>query len=242
VDLKNRCRQHEIMDEPDVDAQQHWEALRALERMNQFCRRDFFLWPQLRRLAETNAGRPLRVLDIATGGGDLPIGLWHRAKQANIPMFFDGCDCSDQALVYARQQAEQNHAHVRFFHHDALEGPLPDGYDIVVCSLFLHHLDEDQAVRFLRWAKQAARRAVLVYDLHRIYLGYLLAFFGTRLLSPSPMTHLDGPMSVQAAYTIDEVQALARRAGLDGAVVRRVFPLRYLLSWRRPCPWQPPST
>src|SRR5262245_42084138 len=84
VDLKVRCRQPELMDEPDCDLQQHLETLRALRRINQLSHRDYFLWLQLLELARTNGGRPLRVLDIATGGGDLPIGLWHRAKQANL--------------------------------------------------------------------------------------------------------------------------------------------------------------
>lgn len=221
------------MDEPDVSPEEHWEALRALERINYFSHRDRLLWRHLRAIAQSNGHRPLRVLDIATGGGDLPIGLWHRAKQANVAMFFDGCDYSEQALVYARSQAEQRHAHVRFFRCDALNGSLPEGYDFAVCSLFLHHLDEEQALQFLRRLKQAVRLGVLIYDLQRLYAGYLLAYAGTRLLTRSPMVHIDGPLSVQAAFTVEEVQDLARRAGLAGARVRRVFPIRYLLTWRR---------
>jgi 2-polyprenyl-3-methyl-5-hydroxy-6-metoxy-1,4-benzoquinol methylase len=234
VNLDDRCRQQEIMEEPDLSPEQHWEALRALERINYFSHRDSFLWTYLADYARSNGRHPLRVLDIATGGGDLPINLWHRAKEANVSMFFDGCDCNEQALVYARQQAERNHAHVRFFKHEALTDPLPDVYDFAICSLFFHHLAEDQALAFLRRLKESVRRGILVYDLQRLYVGYLLAYVGTRVLTRSPMVHIDGPLSVRAAFTVEEVQNLARRAGLEGAVVRRVFPVRYLLSWRRP--------
>jgi 2-polyprenyl-3-methyl-5-hydroxy-6-metoxy-1,4-benzoquinol methylase len=234
VNLDDRCRQTEIMEEPDVNPEQHWEALRALERINAVSHRDRLLWKHLSNFALINGRKPLRVLDIATGGGDLPVGLWHRAKEANAAMFFDGCDCSEQALVYARRQAERNHAHVRFFQHDALNGPLPEGYDIAISSLFLHHLDGPQVISFLRNLRQSVRLGILMYDLQRIYAGYLLAYFGTRVLTRSPMVHIDGPLSVRAAFTVDEIQKLARQAGLEGACVRRVFPVRMLLSWRRP--------
>jgi hypothetical protein len=53
------------------------------------------------------------------------------------------------------------------------------------------------------------------------------------LLSRSPIVHFDGPVSVQGAFGLQEVQTLAARAGLLGATLRRSWPERYLLSWRR---------
>jgi hypothetical protein len=54
------------------------------------------------------------------------------------------------------------------------------------------------------------------------------------LLSRSPIVHFDGPVSVQGAFQMQEVQTLAVRAGLLEATLRRSWPERYLLSWRRP--------
>jgi hypothetical protein len=81
---------------------------------------------------------------------------------------------------------------------------------------------------------EASRSLVLVNDLIRSPLGYGLAWVGCRLLSRSPIVHFDGPVSVQGAFQLQEVQALAARAGLLGATLRRSWPERYLLSWRRP--------
>ena len=74
----------------------------------------------------------------------------------------------------------------------------------------------------------------LVNDLERSRLGWWAAYVGTRLVTRSPMVHFDGVVSVEGAFTADEALAVARQAGLDGATVRRKFPFRYLLSWRRP--------
>src|SRR5947208_702478 len=81
---------------------------------------------------------------------------------------------------------------------------------------------------------ELARWLVLVNDLERGPLGWMLAWLGTRLLSRSRIVHVDGPLSVEGAFTCAEVRALARRAGLDGATLTRRWPCRFLLAWRRP--------
>ena len=106
-------------------------------------------------------------------------------------------------------------------------------YDAIITSLFLHHLDEEQAVELLRHMAAAARCLVLVNDLERGRLGYLLAWLGTRLLTRSRIVHVDGPRSVEGAFTKSEAQALAGRAGLEGATIGWRWPCRYLLSWER---------
>ncbi len=105
---------------------------------------------------------------------------------------------------------------------------------MVMCSLFLHHLDEEQARGLLQRMRQAARYLVLVNDLRRSLFGYALAYLGTRILSASHIVHVDGPLSVQAAFTIPEVRQLAKSAGMTEATVSRRWPCRFLLTWRRP--------
>ena len=75
---------------------------------------------------------------------------------------------------------------------------------------------------------------VLINDLVRSFAGFALAYVGTRLLSASRIVHTDGPRSVEAAFTGEEVQALAKQAGLQGATVQRRWPCRYLLTWKHP--------
>ncbi len=71
-------------------------------------------------------------------------------------------------------------------------------------------------------------------DLVRGALGYATAYVGTRVLSRSPVVHVDGPRSVRAAFTIEEARLLAEGAGLVDARVDPAFPYRWRLSWSRP--------
>jgi 2-polyprenyl-3-methyl-5-hydroxy-6-metoxy-1,4-benzoquinol methylase len=236
VDLRRRRCRPEIMDQPGLDRRRHHHALFGLERINRWSGSAGILWPPIGTLAREASGAPLRLLDIATGAGDVPVRLWHKARRAGVELAVDGCDLSPQAVDYAAGRANRARAAVRFFVWNALADPLPPGYDIVTCSLFLHHLSDEQALLLLRRMSQMARRLVLVNDLRRSLAGYLMAYVGTRLLSTSPVVHTDGPRSVEAAFQPEEALALAVRAGLRGATVRRRWPFRFLLTWEPPAP------
>src|SRR5947209_1319629 len=152
------------MDQPGLPPARHTQALDGLARINFWSGSAGILWPPLRDLAVRQGGR-LRLLDLATGAGDVPIRLWRRAVRAGLSWDVQGCDVSPVAVAYARERARAAGAGVRFFVGDALSGPPPGDFDAVVCSLFLHHLDEDQAVNFLGRMAALAGRLVLVNDL-----------------------------------------------------------------------------
>lgn len=225
------------MDDPALDRELHAEALRGLATINRVSRSADMLWPTLRRAARekrsrgrnAGLGEPLSVLDVACGGGDVVTALATKAHAAGLPMRFTGCDVSEVALEACRREAERAGVTVAFERRDVLAEALPEGFDVVMSSLFLHHLTAEQAVRLLEKMRAAAGCRVLVNDLRRSTLGYVAAWLGTRLLSRSAVVHTDGPMSVRAAWTVREMKALANAAGLSDVSVRRRFPWRMLL-------------
>lgn len=225
--LARRDRIPERMDDPGLDPGEHRRALAGLARLNGWSRGAGVLWRPIYRAAREAAPRPLRVLDVATGGGDVPRAIERLSDRAGVSVEVAGCDISPTAVAAARARG------LPAFAHDALRDPLPAGYDVVTCSLFLHHLSDDEAVTLLRRMGEAAGSLVLVNDLARSRFGYAGVWLACRLLSRSPVVRSDGPASVRSAYTPTEALALAGRAGLAGATVGRRFPCRYLLEWRR---------
>jgi 2-polyprenyl-3-methyl-5-hydroxy-6-metoxy-1,4-benzoquinol methylase len=232
ISLGQRCRQSEIMDQPGLSPAEHAAALRGLARLNLFGSAGV-LWPSLAALARRMAARPLRVIDFATGGGDIPVRLWKRARTSGISMEIEGCDVNPFAVQLANKAADKAGANIRFFVHDAVRGEPLRGYDAAICSTFLHHLDETEAIEFL---SQMATTAplVLVNDLERSIANYAMVYSASRVVTRSAVVHVDGLRSVAAAFTLAEVKHLAERAGLGGASVKRRWPCRYLLKWERP--------
>ncbi len=226
--LAERQRRPEVMDDPGLDPVEHARALQGLGRINALSRSAAILWPAIERLARSSGGMT-RVLDLASGGGDVPLALARKAAERHLPIEIEGSDASPEAVRFAEARAR---GRVRFRVLDAIRGPIPGGFDVLTCSLFLHHLDRAEACGLL--AKMAAARLVLVNDLARTRAGYLLAWVGCRVVSRSPVVHHDGPVSVASAFTPNEALQLAREAGLAGATVSRRWPERYLLAWSRP--------
>jgi 2-polyprenyl-3-methyl-5-hydroxy-6-metoxy-1,4-benzoquinol methylase len=156
------------------------------------------------------------------------------AAREGIPLTVDGCDVSERAIALARRRANAARVESRFFTLNAIRDALPGDYDVVMCSLFLHHLDDQDAVDTLYKMRSAARRMVVVSDLRRSRLGLALAYAASRVFSRSRVVRTDAILSVKAAWEEDEFQAMAHEAGLDGAVIHPVWPQRWLLVWRRP--------
>src|SRR5262245_22780827 len=120
--LSRRHRRPEIMDQPALEERRHFAALCGLERINRLSGSAGILWPPLAALAAETPGRPLRVLDGATGAGDIPLRLWGKARRAGLALDIDGCDRSPTAVAFARRRAGGQAAAVRFFTADALAG------------------------------------------------------------------------------------------------------------------------
>ncbi len=233
-DLRCRNRQPELMDQPDLEPDRFVGALVGLRRINRVTRSARILWPDLGESARRHSGRTIRVLDVACGGGDVVVDLWRRARRTGLPMELDGCDISPLAVQHAQDFAVSAGAKVSFFALDITKDDLPDGYDVIMCSFFLHHLPGRDASEFLRQAAAKARDRVLVHDLARSAAGYLFAKYGVLFLLCNDVCRVDGPRSVEAAFTPGEAEALLREAGLDGGEVAPRFPYRYLLRWVKP--------
>jgi len=234
--LADRMLEEEIMDQPGLDAQAHHEALMGIGRVNWISGINGLLWQALMKFRLPNETRPLRVLDLASGGGDVAIQLAQRALYQGVPLDIHGVDISQTAVEFAQARADALHlANVRFQQQDVLHDDLNSTYDVVMSSLFLHHLSEQQAVFLLQKMSSMAERGILLDDLCRSRLGYFLAWCGVRLLTRSAIVHFDGPQSVRAAFRMNEVHSLATQAGLDQIQLQHHWPQRFLLTWKRPC-------
>ena len=146
-----------------------------------------------------------------------------------------GLDISSRAVARAERHSRRRTggAHVSFSVHDILTDACPP-CDIATVSLFLHHLDDDEAVHVLSSLARAARIGIVASDLLRNATGLTLAVVGTAVLSRSRVARVDGPLSVRAARTPDEYRTLLDRAGLQEATIHRGWPQRAILVWTRP--------
>jgi 2-polyprenyl-3-methyl-5-hydroxy-6-metoxy-1,4-benzoquinol methylase len=221
------------MDDPALDASEHRRALAQLAQLNSLAAGHRILWPHIETLARIPGHPDIRILDIATGSGDIPVRLARAAARVGLTIHIDGCDASEVALAEAQARSRRAGFKMNFVRLDAIADPLPGDYDVVMCSLFLHHLEDDAALDLIYKMRCAARRMVVVSDLVRSRAGYALAWAVPHLLSRSRIVQVDATRSVEAAFTPEDFQILASEAGMVGATVTRHWPERMLLKWVR---------
>lgn len=213
----------EYLDRP-ISVTDRAAALADIDRLNAWFGGYAFTLREVRRVAQAlPAGRPLTVIDVGGGRGDLARRLVRWGRQAGRPVRVLVVDRDPGALGLAREAAA-GYPEITLVGADAAALPVREGtIDVAVASLTLHHLEPDAAAAMLA-GMGAAARAIVVNDLLRTRLSLGLVWLATRLLARHPFAWHDGPLSVRRAYSPDELRVLGEKAGLPRLTVRR-YPL-----------------
>lgn len=215
-----RSSEAELMDLADFDARELAANLRDIRRVNRLLGGTATVLRHLPSLLPaTTPPSPITLLDLATGSADIPIAIARWAKRHGRQVEITASDDSDDMLAIAAEHITGDPA-IRLARHDARTVPLPNGsFDIVVCSLSLHHFPPDEAIQVLREMDRLARRGFILNDLRRGHAGYAAAWVASRLTTRNRLTRHDAPLSVRRAYTPVELMDLLRRAGISGATI-----------------------
>jgi ubiquinone/menaquinone biosynthesis C-methylase UbiE len=224
----------EMVDRPDADPRLLREEMVNLRKIN----RRFGGIPALRREIAALASnavrhRPLRILDLATGSADVPVALIDDFTRAGRPVRITAVDRNEVVLQEASRYAAGDSS-ITFVRGDILELGYPDvHFDIVLCSLALHHFALADAVWILREMERLSAVGFVLSDLRRSYPALCGAWLYTRLTTRNIMTRTDAIASVRAAFTEAEIRDLLARAGVADAAIRRVPGFRLMVTRRK---------
>ncbi|HEX9444502.1 MAG TPA: methyltransferase domain-containing protein [Candidatus Binatia bacterium] len=179
----------------------------------------------LAALAEQNR---FSLLDVGTGGADIPIAIVLWARRRGIAARIVALEPDPVAAALARRET-RDFPEISILRGDGFKPPFkPGAFDFVLASQVLHHFSEADITALLRAWAGLARRALLVSDLVRHPLAYCGIWLLTGLFTRNVMTRRDAPLSVRRAFTVEEWQRLFRSAGVGPARVLALFPFRMI--------------
>lgn len=226
--LKYRANTPELMDAPGADPEMLGRTFQYLNFVNHTLGGYKILFSGLNALVKLQPNKHTwRILDLGCGRGDQlrQMILW--AKQNNLNVQLTGLDNNPEAIRIAKDSLENDN--IVFVVEDALSPAFDySKYDIVVCTLFLHHLkDSEIGSLFTQWNKCGTN--VLVNDLQRSRLALMLfKIFSTISKAPSMAAH-DGLLSIRKGFNFNELKLAATNSGFNNFRLLWKWAFRYQL-------------
>ena len=232
MDLSRRSALTELMDTEPTDAADFARCLRDLATVNvvTLAHRPTLAWLDHAARA-LPAGSALSVLDVGFGEGDLLRTVHRWGERRGLALRLSGVDLNPLSTAAARAATPAAMA-VEYVTSDVFAYRPDPPPDLVVSSLFTHHLPDPAVVEFLRWMDRVAVRGWFVNDLHRSAISY----HGFRLLARAAGWHRfvqhDGPVSIARSFRRADWERLIAVAGVR-AELRWRLPFRYCLGHLR---------
>jgi 2-polyprenyl-3-methyl-5-hydroxy-6-metoxy-1,4-benzoquinol methylase len=199
----------ELMDRPQPVSAELESDLRNLRQLNRYFGSYRLIEHFLRRWLKP--GTEMRIVDLATGSGDIPRLIVDQARKIDAAVTIDAVDQQAATIEIARGLS-RDYPEIEFVSGDVLT-LAPKSYDMVLCSLALHHFTENDAVTLLRRCRALSKKYVLVSDLRRGWLASAGVRLLTMLFFREEMTQIDARLSAERAFSFVELRSLAERAG-----------------------------
>lgn len=213
----------ELLDAEGWTAPQLGTALADLDRINRWFGGISTMAWMLERVANRSGARELSMLDVGGAGGDLARDAAGRLRHKGIRLDVAVADRAPSHLDPTLPGVAT----------DATALPFRDGsFDVVGCSLLAHHLGPEQVQRFAREALRVCRLAVLINDLRRSPVHLALVYAGFPLFR-SHLTRNDGPASVRAAYTPEEIRELLSGLPAEVEITNHYLYRMAVMAWKR---------
>jgi 2-polyprenyl-3-methyl-5-hydroxy-6-metoxy-1,4-benzoquinol methylase len=202
----------EMMDRPQPVPAELERDLQRLRQLNRWFGSYGLVLRFIRRWLRL--GDELRVVDLATGSGDIPRLIVDYARKISAKVKIDALDRQPATLEVAKRLSA-DYPEISYREANILEWNSVESYDITLCTLALHHFSNEDAVRLLRRCCLVSKRFVLVSDLRRSFSLVAGVYVLTALIFREPMTRYDARLSAIRAFSFSEMRDLALRAGWE---------------------------
>lgn len=221
-----RSLQSEILDDPSTKLSELHASLRFMAFVNRWfggrqAIYDFF--------EKENIPKVFSVLDLGTGGGDIPRALVEWARRRKKVVRVTALDLNSHCLAYAQKHSRASE--IRFVHHSAFNLNTLDKHDYVISSMFFHHLSDADITRLLRLIQSHAKKGFIINDLSRTAAGYAAAALAGAMTGKYIVYH-DAKLSVARAFRKEDWHRLANEAELKNFRIRKKLFFRLTLEGR----------
>ncbi len=217
-DTTYRSEEKEIMDDLEMGGPLVIDALDHIASINQWLGGNRVTISGLKELLNNHPKeKEVVILDLGCGNGDMlrQAADYGRKKGFNFKLV--GIDANPATINYARDLS-QNYPEISYDQQNIFSDEFQKvKYDIALCTLFLHHFKNDYIVNFVESLTRNARMGVIINDLHRHPLAYLL-FQLISIFISNHIVKTDGLISILRAFKRPDLERFAEKLNFKSSI------------------------
>jgi 2-polyprenyl-3-methyl-5-hydroxy-6-metoxy-1,4-benzoquinol methylase len=230
IDFSRRNALTELMDSDETDFATFRDCLVDLAKVNRLTlayRPTMRFFADLARAGRLPRDRAVSIVDVGSGFGDMLRKIDRWAARRGWRLDLTGVDLNPWSARTAAEATASDRP-IRYVTADIFDYAPAQPIDVVISSLFTHHLDDAALVRFVAWMEKTAAIGWFVNDLRRHPLPYHAFRIATRALRFHHFVQHDGPISIARAFDAHDWRNTLAAAGLasGAAEIRPQFPFR----------------
>jgi 2-polyprenyl-3-methyl-5-hydroxy-6-metoxy-1,4-benzoquinol methylase len=227
--MKIRSSNNEKLDDLGLHGETLHQALQSLEWINRWFGNHRSVIKAIHRIYKKEA-KPLRIIDLGCGGGDLALAVAKSLRQYKIEYSITCIDGNANTLVYAQNKCEE-FTEINFLQADILSNQFRIQHcDILISSHFMYHFTADALVDFLKNNLSGISTALIFSELKRNRFAMRLFKCSSFLLPISKLAKEDGLLAIKRSFSVKEWLAILQQAGIGTYELQSVPLFRILLT------------
>ncbi len=211
IDTTYRSKEIEIMDDLDMSGETLVDSLDKLGSINKWLGGNQVTLSGLKLLLKDHPkDKEISIVDFGCGHGDMlrKVAKWARKKGFKLQLI--GIDANQATIDYANDLSK-DYPEIKYLKQDVLSDEFQDTkYDIALCTLFLHHFEDEVALNFIKKIFHNASIGLVVNDLHRHPMAYYL-FKLLGLVISNKMVKADGLTSILRGFKRIDLERFAEK-------------------------------
>ncbi len=228
INTKYRTDATEIMDDFELEGEILRDALDKIAKINQLLGGNKLTLQGVESLMnKVSPNKEVTIVDIGCGNGDMLRALAHNASNNNLNFKLIGIDANQFTINHAKELSKQ-YQNITYQCEDIFDDKFKDlKYDIVLCTLTLHHFKDDEIIKLVSVFNQNASIGIVINDLERSALAYRLFQGLCFVFRLNKMSKEDGLVSILRGFKKEELENFSKKIHLKKYSIQWKWAFRY---------------